>query len=318
MTKFAIDGSGAIIGADRTNVQADITKLDTNVLMRYYNTDARKLDYLPNNCINFILTSPPYNVGVKYNAHNDSMPRANYRVFVEEFLTEYYRVLAPGGRIAIVIANAGRHPYESNTALYTEVAEKIGFIKRGEIIWVKGDSPNTTGWGSWCSASDPSLRDAHEYILVFHKESSKRLEKGTSTISKELFLSCSNSVWRVNPTTKKKSDNHPAAFPQELAERLIQFYTYKEDVVLDPMCGRGTTCLAADALGRSWIGNDIDLSYIQARIQKENNKNNRIINRKIRTDKVPSIGLTPSKILKERLIVERKRKRQKKISEVGD
>lgn len=311
--KFDPDGKGVIIEDSRTNVQQGVCKFDEYSLMTYYNSDARNMEFAPDESVDFILTSPPYNAGIKYNKHNDSMPLDDYLIFVREFLTEYYRVLKPDGRMAIVIANVGRKPYINNVSLYTDIAEDIGFKKRGEIIWVKGDSPNSTGWGSYKSASDPSLRDSHEYILVFNKDLSKKINKGESTIDKDLFLSCSNSVWRVNPTTKKRAEGHPAAFPIELAERLIQFYTYKEDIVLDPMCGYGSTCLAADKLGRKWIGNDVDLSYVNARLQKESNRNNRQIKRDIRTDKHQSIGLTPAKLRDQRIKVERSKKKRQKV-----
>lgn len=310
MKKFASDGSGILPKPEnRTNVQTKVVKLDEYSLMSYYNADARKLEFLPDNCIDFILTSPPYNAGVEYNQYDDNKTPDEYEKFVNEFLTEYFRVLKPDGRLAIIVANVGRKPYINNAALYSDIADSVGFIKRGEIIWVKGDSPNGTGWGSWQSPSDPSLRDSHEYILVFHKQQSKKMTSGESTIDKELFLSCSNSVWRVNPTTKKNAGGHPAAFSLELAERLIQFYTYKDDIILDPMCGYGTVCVAAQKLGRKWIGNDIDLSYVNARLQKENNKNNREINRSIRTDKSHSIGLTPAKILASSIKARKSRKK---------
>lgn len=311
--KFDPDGKGVIIEDSRTNVQQNTCKFDEYSLMTYYNSDARKMEFAPDESVDFILTSPPYNAGINYNNYDDNKTLEDYSKFVSEFLLEYYRVLKPDGRMAIVVANVGRKPYFSNVGLYSKIAREIGFIQRGEIIWVKGDSPNSTGWGSYKSASDPSLRDSHEYILIFHKQHSKRLTKGESTIDKDLFLSCSNSVWRVNPTTKKRAGGHPAAFPVELAERLIQFYTYKEDVVLDPMCGYGSTCLAADKLGRKWIGNDVDLTYVNARLQKANNKSNRQVNRAIRNDKHQSIGLTPAKLRDQRIKVEREKKKRQKI-----
>lgn len=313
MKKFAANGSGIIKPEEEVKSRTDVPELDNYSIRTYYNSDARKLDYLPDNCIDLILTSPPYNVGIKYNLHNDNMPREDYEQFVGDFLAEFYRVLKPGGRLAIVIANYGRNPYITNTILYTQKAEQIGFMKRGEIIWVKGDSPNGIAWGSFSSPSNPSLRDAHEYILVFHKENPRNQTQGTATISSEMFMSCSNSIWRINPTTKKKSGGHPAAFPPELAERLIQFYTYQEDIVLDPFCGSGTTCRVAEQLGRRWIGNDIDLSYINTIRQKENNKNNREVNKLVSTSKKKQLGLTPARIRRERLNAERQKRRKQKL-----
>jgi len=135
---------------------------------------------------------------------------------------------------------------------------------RGEIIWNKASSASpSTAWGSWLSAANPVLRDIHEYILVFSKESFSRKSSGKeSTISKEDFLEWTKSVWTF-PAVSAKSIGHPAPFPEELPHRLIQLYTFKGDVVLDPFCGSGTTCLAALRDGRKYIGYEIVPEYVE-------------------------------------------------------
>lgn len=134
---------------------------------------------------------------------------------------------------------------------------------RGEIIWDKGNSGVSTAWGSWKSASNPVLRDIHEYILVFQKGSFKREKKGKEdTISKEEFLEYTKSIWSFKPESAKKV-GHPAPFPIELPKRCIQLYSFKEDIVLDPFCGSGTTCLAAKRLGRYYIGYEIRKEYCE-------------------------------------------------------
>jgi site-specific DNA-methyltransferase (adenine-specific) len=140
---------------------------------------------------------------------------------------------------------------------------RIGFLMRGEIIWEKGSSAGTsTAWGSWKSASNPTLRDTHEYILVFSKDSFGRLNGADhkSTISKEQFLEYTRSVWSF-PAESARRIGHPAPFPVELPYRLIQLYTYAGDVVLDPFMGSGQTGIAAVKAGRHFVGYDIDQKY---------------------------------------------------------
>ncbi len=135
---------------------------------------------------------------------------------------------------------------------------------RGEIIWNKGSSASpSTAWGSWMSASNPVLRDTHEYILIFSKESfSRRKKDKENTITRDQFLEWTKSVWTF-PAVSAKSIGHPAPFPEELPYRLIQLYSFKGDVVLDPFCGSGTTCIAALKSGRYYIGYDIKPEYVE-------------------------------------------------------
>jgi modification methylase len=145
----------------------------------------------------------------------------------------------------------------------------LGYLMRGEIIWNKASSAGTsTAWGSWKSAANPVLRDVHEYILIFSKGSFSR-EKGKkgNTISKEDFLDWTKSIWTF-PSVSAKSVGHPAPFPEELPHRLIQLYTFKGDVVLDPFCGSGAACLAALKDERHFVGYDIEPRYIDRAEQR--------------------------------------------------
>jgi site-specific DNA-methyltransferase (adenine-specific) len=139
---------------------------------------------------------------------------------------------------------------------------ELGFLMRGEIIWDKAASAaSSTAWGSWLSAANPVLRDTHEYILVFSKGSFRRPSEGrVSTIRKDDFLEWTKSVWSF-PAASAKQIGHPAPFPMELPRRLIELYTFKDDVVLDPFTGSGTTCLAALELGRRFVGYEINPEY---------------------------------------------------------
>ncbi|MEA3432599.1 MAG: site-specific DNA-methyltransferase, partial [candidate division WOR-3 bacterium] len=141
----------------------------------------------------------------------------------------------------------------------------LGFLMRGEIIWNKASSASpSTAWGSWLSAANPTLRDIHEYILVFSKGtfSRKNNNKRKNTISKEEFLKFTKSVWTF-PAEPARKIGHPAPFPVELPYRLIQLYTYEGEVVLDPFIGSGQAAIAAIKTKRHYVGYEIDEDYVK-------------------------------------------------------
>jgi len=177
---------------------------------------------------------------------------------------ETYKKLVTGGRACVNIANLGRKPYIPLHSYIIEDMLEIGFLMRGEIIWDKASSASpSTAWGSWMSASNPVLRDIHEYILVFSKESFFREKKDKqNTITRDQFLDWTKSVWTF-PAVSAKKIGHPAPFPEELPHRLIQLYSFKNDIVLDPFCGSGTTCLAALRNNRYYIGYEINPEYVE-------------------------------------------------------
>jgi len=230
---------------------------------RLYNRDSRDLSFIPDGVVDLVVTSPPYNVGIKYATHEDCLPLDQYLDMLESVWRECYRVLAPGGRIAINVAGVDRKPYLPLHAYITLQMNKLGYKMRGEIIWNKGASVGvSTAWGSWCRPSNPTLRDVHEYILVFSKEDWRMQHKGETDLTPEEFVTYTKSIWDF-PTVSAKKVGHPAPFPLELPYRLIKLYTYKNDLVLDPFMGSGTTCQAAALLGRRWIGVDIDPGYCE-------------------------------------------------------
>lgn len=216
---------------------------------------------LPDYSVHLMVTSPPYNVRKEY---DEDLTLEEYIDLLHVVFKETYRVLVTGGRACINIANLGRKPYLPLHALIIQTMLEIGFLMRGEIIWDKAASASpSTAWGSWQSASNPVLRDVHEYILVFSKESfSRKPEVKEDTIERESFLEWTKSIWTF-PAVSAKRIGHPAPFPEELPRRLIELYTFKNDVVLDPFCGSGTTCLAAFRLGRQYIGYEINPQYKQ-------------------------------------------------------
>ncbi len=235
--------------------------LPTNLRNTILCKSSERMTELPDNCIHLMITSPPYNVGKEY---DKDMDIHEYRNFLLRVWRETYRVLAPGGRACINVANLGRKPYIPLHAFVIEDMLSVGFIIRGEIIWVKkGGGAPSTAWGTWMSAKNPVLRDEHEYILVFSKGKLDRDAKGKrSTIAKEEFLEFTKSVWYIKPESAKKI-GHPAPFPEELPYRLIQLYTFKEDVVLDPFMGSGQTAIACLKTDRIFIGYEVDSNYVK-------------------------------------------------------
>lgn len=222
---------------------------------------SEKMEELPDNSVHLMVTSPPYNVGKEY---DENFTLNEYRAFLKRVWSEVKRVLVPGGRACINIANLGRKPYIPIHAFIVEDMLDFGFLMRGEIIWNKASSGSpSTAWGSWLSAANPTLRDIHEYILVFSKGMFSRKNIGRkSTISRDEFLEFTKSVWTF-PAVSAKEVGHPAPFPVELPYRLIQLYTYEGEVVLDPFMGSGQTAIAAIKTGRHYVGYDIDEKYVK-------------------------------------------------------
>ncbi|MEW6042228.1 MAG: site-specific DNA-methyltransferase [Elusimicrobiota bacterium] len=230
-------------------------------LNKIYWKTSEKMDDLPDNSIHLMVTSPPYNVGKEY---DENLTLKEYREFLKKVWKEVKRVLVPGGRACINIANLGRKPYIPLHRFIIEDMSKLGFLMRGEIIWNKASSGSpSTAWGSWLSAKNPILRDIHEYILVFSKGAFSRQNNGKkNTITKEEFLEYTKSVWTFSAESAKKI-GHPAPFPVELPYRLIQLYTFENDIILDPFIGSGQVAIAAIKTKRYYIGYDINKEYIK-------------------------------------------------------
>lgn len=235
--------------------------LPPEVVDRILCQSSEKMDALPDESVHLMVTSPPYNVQKEY---DQDLSLEDYLSMLNRVWGETYRVLVPGGRACINVANLGRKPYIPLHTFIIEQMLAIGFLMRGEIIWNKAASASpSTAWGSWQSASNPVLRDVHEYILVFCKTGFRRPKSGREdTIDKDEFLSWTKSVWEFR-AVQARSVGHPAPFPVELPHRCIQLYTYRGDVVLDPFAGSGTSCLAARQDGRHYVGYEISAEYCQ-------------------------------------------------------
>jgi modification methylase len=260
-------------------------------LDRIYNGDARAMEEVDDSSVQLVVTSPPYNVGKNYNFYEDRAPLDRYLEFLLLVWKECQRVLVPGGRIAVNVANTGRNPYLPLHAFIIQQFLDLGFLMRGEILWDKSATAGvSTAWGSFARASNPTLRDTHEYIMVFSKET-MRLDKPWtrgeySGIENMEFVEWTRSMWHKNGTAKRaiketartiwrfgtqskkvkqkeKGTAHPAPFPLDLPLRLILLYTNVDDIVLDPFMGSGSTAIAAKLTQRHYLGYEISPEYVE-------------------------------------------------------
>lgn len=263
---------GQIVPTDVTYSENPISPL---LLNKIYCKSSVAMDEIPDNSVHLMITSPPYNVTKEY---DNNLSLDEYRDLLKKVFKETHRVLVTGGRACINIANLGRKPYIPLHSYIIKDMHEIGYFMRGEIIWNKATSSSpSTAWGSWLSAANPVLRDIHEYILVFSKDSfTRRKGEKENTIKKEEFLEWTKSVWTF-PAVSARAIGHPAPFPEELPHRLIQLYSFKGDTILDPFCGSGTACLSALKDERCYIGYDINKEYVDLanrRIREFVNKSN--------------------------------------------
>lgn len=257
-------------GKERLSKDQEVECPD-EVVDRIYHRSSADMGELPDNSIHVMITSPPYNVGKDY---DDDLTEQEYHDLLYSVWKEVYRVLAPGGRACVNIANIGRKPHIPLNAMISRQMNDIGYLMRGEVIWDKSASAGTScAWGSWKSASNPVLRDTHEYILIFSKGQYSRPSKDRdSTITKDEFLEYTKSVWSF-PAESARRVKHPAPFPVELPRRLIQLYTYRNDIVLDPFMGSGSVAVAAVRNRRRYVGYDTSGEYVEIaehRISSEN------------------------------------------------
>ena len=245
---------------NRADLSDDTTVNPPAVVDQLFCHSSEQMHELPDNCVALMVTSPPYNVGKDY---DEDLSLEEYLGLLERVLRETFRVLQPGGRACVNIANVGRKPYVPLASHVNLLMHDIGYLMRGEIIWVKAKGASgSCAWGSWCSAKNPTLRDLHEYVLVFSKGRFDRVMKGENTVERDAFMRDTLSVWEIPPASARKV-GHPAPFPVELPKRLIELYTYRGDLVLDPFCGAGSACVAAAQLGRHYVGYDTEPEYLE-------------------------------------------------------
>lgn len=240
-------------------------------------SDARDMAELPDNSVALVVTSPPYFAGKAYEeALGEGVIPASYAEYLQllaDVFAECRRVLEPGGRIAVNVANLGRKPYRSLSADVTRILDDdLGLLLRGEIVWKKADGASgSCAWGSYRSPTNPVLRDITERVVVASKgrfdravDIEERMAQGRPhepSISTDEFLDATLDVWEIRPESARRV-RHPAPFPVELPQRLIELYTFLDDLVLDPFLGSGSTAVAAVRTGRRYAGYDTDPEYV--------------------------------------------------------
>ena len=226
---------------------------------------------LKNNTVDLIVTSPPYNLDIKYGSIDDQLAYSDYLIFTKKWMTKCYSMSKDDGRFCLNIAldkNKGGH--NSVYADLVTIAKSVGWNYFTSIVWNEGNISRRTAWGSWLSASAPYVIAPVEMIAVFYKKQWKKFKKGESDISRDDFMGWTNGLWTFSGESKKKI-GHPAPFPIELPKRCINLFTYVGDTVLDPFLGSGTTLVAACKSNRKSIGVDIDLNYCKLALERIKN-----------------------------------------------
>jgi DNA modification methylase len=239
--------------------------------------DARDMSPVATSSVALVVTSPPYFAGKEYEESlgRDGVPATyvEYLTLLGDVFAECRRVLEPGGRIAVNVANLGRRPYRSLAGDVADILQRLGLLLRGEVVWWKGRAAGgSCAWGTFQQPGNPVLRDVTERILIAGKgrfdravKPDRRQERGlpsTSTISRDEFLEATTDLWEMAPESATRV-GHPAPFPVALPTRLIELYTYEADLVLDPFMGSGTTAVAAVRTGRHFVGFDTDAGYVE-------------------------------------------------------
>lgn len=225
---------------------------------------------IPASSVDLIVTSPPYNVDIQYNSHEDGASYENYLLFTEQWLEKCYDLATDAGRLCLNIPlDKNKGGQQSVCADITSIAKSIGWQYHSTIVWNEGNISRRTAWGSWMSASAPYVIAPVEVIVVLYKTQWKKISGSRiNDITKQEFMEWTNGVWTFNGQSKKGAGGHPAAFPVELPRRCIKLFSFVGDTVLDPFVGSGSTLISASQNGRKGIGVDIDEEYCDIAVQR--------------------------------------------------
>jgi site-specific DNA-methyltransferase (adenine-specific) len=245
--------------------------------LKILNDDVLATKEITPGSIDLIVTSPPYNVDIKYESYDDKISYKNYLEFSKKWIKRCHKWLKDDGRFCLNIPlDKNKGGQQSVGADLTTIAKGIGFNYHSTIVWNEGNISRRTAWGSWKSASAPFVIAPVELIVILYKESWKKNGKGRiSDITRDEFMLWTNGLWNFNGESKKKI-GHPAPFPLELPRRCIKLFSFVDDVIMDPFMGSGSTLVAALQNNRIGIGIDHDRSYCElakARLLNESEMN---------------------------------------------
>lgn len=221
------------------------------------------------NSIDLIVTSPPYNVNLGknkfnkngYDLYNDNKPHEEYITWLRKIFSLYYPKIREGGRVCLVIGDGKNGSIPTHSDVIQFMTKDLNFTPITSIIWNKKYTSNRAAFGSWLSPSCPSFPRTFEFILVFGKGSRKLQTTGKTDLTRDEFVSWTNSIWEILPETEMKRWHHPSMFPVEIPKRLIKMFSWRDALVVDPFGGVGTTALAAMQLGRRYVSIDISQDY---------------------------------------------------------
>jgi len=230
--------------------------------IKIINDDVLSTSEIIEKSIDLIITSPPYNVDIKYSTHNDRISYKDYLEFSEKWIARCFEWLKEDGRFCLNIPlDKNKNGQQSVGADLTTIAKKSGFKYHSTIVWNEGNISRRTAWGSWKSASAPFVIAPVELIVILYKNIWKKTSGSkVSDITRDEFMNWTNGLWTFQGESKKRT-GHPAPFPIELPQRCMKLFSFVDDLVLDPFLGSGTTLVAAALNSRKGIGIDVDLAY---------------------------------------------------------
>lgn len=241
------------------------------IIDNIYNMDCIEgLRQVESNSVNLIVTSPPYNCGIKYDSWDDTMEYEEYLKWVREWLSECYRILTDDGKICInhYICYSPKLNGETVSRFplfdFRVILDDIGYTTHKLAIWDDLTMNKQTAWGSWMSASSPNILTPYEGILIAYKKQWGKMSKGKSTINKGDFMEACSGIWHLGTTPGYTI----ACFPERLPQLCIDLLTYEGDTVLDPFSGSGTTCYVAKSLNRHYIGFEISENYYKESLSR--------------------------------------------------
>lgn len=239
-----------------------------NILI--YKDDILKINSIPNNSVDLIITSPPYNVDIHYNSHDDNLTYDDYLEFTFKWIKKCFDLAKSEGRFLLNIPlDKNKGGQKSVGADFTKIAKDVGWRYHSTIIWNEGNISRRTAWGSFMSASAPYVIAPVELILVLYKDNWKKTGGSRKNdIMKKEFMDWTNGVWTFNGQSKKGAGGHPAPFPIELPRRCIKLFSFVGDTVLDPFLGSGSTLIASYLHNRRGIGVEIDEKYCNIAIDR--------------------------------------------------